>query len=508
MLSCHEHAGNSPANARARPDPRRFGEVGSSSGSMRRFLPPLCPVIRAPAQPPRHLPALPSALVVVAFCIIGASAMSPGDAPESSHLAASVARGLGVSRSSVPRDAGVYLVDSRSVLVTPVRGGPCGARRERVAAAYHGAEQGRGVWVRWQEGSGGAATCPEMGRLPSAGQGHAGSAPLLADPRREEQDGGAGTHDGKRRRKYHSDRGSESAPHRTGEDSAHPCQPIGPGDGAEECLPEVGRRGWVVLTRDRRMRYRAHERAALMQAGVRAFVLDVCFINTPPVPQRFSWERHVPEWLLEPGWSPAIPGESTGEGLTKWTSSGRKSLRTGHGGSFCHSSPSDAAMYSTPSDAMYRQGDTRGSSLAAGRDIERGVMRIGFSYTSFLIGEKCLLHTLKVSNARLPASIAGRRAGCQTPCGVCNADPYNQPCMARKLLATRTSTNGHQTCTRPQCSDTCCCMHNPVALASCRTLRHKEAYAPGMPTVVGGVMVENARSADDARRGCCQRSGG
>ena len=52
---------------------------------------------------------------------------------------------------------------------------------------------------------------------------------------------------------------------------------------------------------------------ALLQA------LDVCFINTPPVPQSFSWERHAPAWLLEPGWSPAIPGESPGEGLTKWT---------------------------------------------------------------------------------------------------------------------------------------------------------------------------------------------
>src|SRR5438093_10067898 len=53
--------------------------------------------------------------------------------------------------------------------------------------------------------------------------------------------------------------------------------------------------------------------------------LDVCFINTPPVPQSFSWERHAPAWLLEPGWSPAIPGESTGEGLTKWTSRHRPS---------------------------------------------------------------------------------------------------------------------------------------------------------------------------------------
>jgi hypothetical protein len=49
--------------------------------------------------------------------------------------------------------------------------------------------------------------------------------------------------------------------------------------------------------------------------------LDVCFVNTPPVLQGFSWERHAPVWLPEPGWSPALSGEGTGTGLTKWTSS-------------------------------------------------------------------------------------------------------------------------------------------------------------------------------------------
>ena len=43
------------------------------------------------------------------------------------------------------------------------------------------------------------------------------------------------------------------------------------------------------------------------------------YINTPPVLHGFSWERHAPAWLLEPGWSPALPGEDTGAGLTKWT---------------------------------------------------------------------------------------------------------------------------------------------------------------------------------------------
>jgi predicted nuclease of predicted toxin-antitoxin system len=41
----------------------------------------------------------------------------------------------------------------------------------------------------------------------------------------------------------------------------------------EEWLREVGQRSWIVLTKDTQTRYRAHERAALMQAGVRTFVL-------------------------------------------------------------------------------------------------------------------------------------------------------------------------------------------------------------------------------------------
>jgi hypothetical protein len=37
-------------------------------------------------------------------------------------------------------------------------------------------------------------------------------------------------------------------------------------------LSEVGRRGWVVLTKDVRIRYRPNEKQALLAAGVRAFV--------------------------------------------------------------------------------------------------------------------------------------------------------------------------------------------------------------------------------------------
>jgi predicted nuclease of predicted toxin-antitoxin system len=41
----------------------------------------------------------------------------------------------------------------------------------------------------------------------------------------------------------------------------------------ETWLKAVGARGWVVLTKDRRLRYRTPELAALMASGVPAFVL-------------------------------------------------------------------------------------------------------------------------------------------------------------------------------------------------------------------------------------------
>ena len=68
-----------------------------------------------------------------------------------------------------------------------------------------------------------------------------------------------------------------------------------------EWLPPVGERGWIVLTRDDRIRYRTQERTALIQAGARAFVLvrrslsgpamAAAFVNALPAIQRFV-ERH------------------------------------------------------------------------------------------------------------------------------------------------------------------------------------------------------------------------
>lgn len=45
-----------------------------------------------------------------------------------------------------------------------------------------------------------------------------------------------------------------------------------PGTPDENWLATVGRRGWIVLTRDKRIRYRALELESLVEAKVRAFV--------------------------------------------------------------------------------------------------------------------------------------------------------------------------------------------------------------------------------------------
>ena len=41
----------------------------------------------------------------------------------------------------------------------------------------------------------------------------------------------------------------------------------------QDWLAEVGQHGWIVLTKDHRIRYRQVERRALIKAGVAAFIL-------------------------------------------------------------------------------------------------------------------------------------------------------------------------------------------------------------------------------------------
>lgn len=74
----------------------------------------------------------------------------------------------------------------------------------------------------------------------------------------------------------------------------------------EDWLSEVGRRGWVVLTKDDRIRYRVTERTALTSAKVRAFVLTssqlqgaemaAAFVNALPRIKRLI-TNHAPPFI-------------------------------------------------------------------------------------------------------------------------------------------------------------------------------------------------------------------
>ena len=88
----------------------------------------------------------------------------------------------------------------------------------------------------------------------------------------------------------------------------------------EEWLPAVGRRGWLILTKDDRIRKRPAEREALMQSGARAFILPSgnmsgedmasAIANALPKIQRFVAKNPPPfiaripkvgeVWLLDP----------------------------------------------------------------------------------------------------------------------------------------------------------------------------------------------------------------
>jgi predicted nuclease of predicted toxin-antitoxin system len=73
-------------------------------------------------------------------------------------------------------------------------------------------------------------------------------------------------------------------------------------------LREVGRRGWIVLTKDKRIRYRSHEQTALLQSGVRAFVLIAgnltgremaeVFVHALPAIRRFV-ASHQPPFIAK-----------------------------------------------------------------------------------------------------------------------------------------------------------------------------------------------------------------
>ena len=61
-----------------------------------------------------------------------------------------------------------------------------------------------------------------------------------------------------------------------------------PADAKDEVwLAEVGEKNWIVLTKDRKIRYRAIERIALMNAGVGAFILTAGNLDGEEMAQAF-----------------------------------------------------------------------------------------------------------------------------------------------------------------------------------------------------------------------------
>ncbi len=71
-----------------------------------------------------------------------------------------------------------------------------------------------------------------------------------------------------------------------------------------EWLREVGRRGWMVLTKDARIRYRPNEKRTLLDSNVRAFILtgkggtgaDMAqtFLNALPAIRRLAESTRPP----------------------------------------------------------------------------------------------------------------------------------------------------------------------------------------------------------------------
>jgi len=69
-------------------------------------------------------------------------------------------------------------------------------------------------------------------------------------------------------------------------------------------LPEVGKQGWAVLTKDSHIKHRLVERTALLESGVRAFVLvsgnltgpemATIFIKALPGINRFAAKHSAP----------------------------------------------------------------------------------------------------------------------------------------------------------------------------------------------------------------------
>jgi hypothetical protein len=60
------------------------------------------------------------------------------------------------------------------------------------------------------------------------------------------------------------------------------------GTADEDWLPEIGRRGWILLTKDDRIRSSTAQRGILLRAGVRAFILSSANLPGPAMAEAFG----------------------------------------------------------------------------------------------------------------------------------------------------------------------------------------------------------------------------
>jgi hypothetical protein len=92
------------------------------------------------------------------------------------------------------------------------------------------------------------------------------------------------------------------------------CPVTSPAMKDHEWLPIIGERGWPVIMRDKRIRKRPGERAALIDAGLQAFVLTGAGQST-------KWEQLL---LLARNWATIerIAQEEPGPGWNTVTASG------------------------------------------------------------------------------------------------------------------------------------------------------------------------------------------
>ncbi|MGH9863441.1 MAG: hypothetical protein ACRD35_08465 [Candidatus Acidiferrales bacterium] len=91
----------------------------------------------------------------------------------------------------------------------------------------------------------------------------------------------------------------------------------------EDWLPTVGQRGWVVLTKDTRIRYRAAELAAVRRANVRLFSLIAKDLQGPEMAQIFV--RAVPSIrrLVQRTPAPFLAKITRSASVSLWVSPGR-----------------------------------------------------------------------------------------------------------------------------------------------------------------------------------------